>query len=86
MLVSKPFPFTLRRDPCTLYVMRNSGFCWAVVAMPDGHEVDVFSVRDVYERLDEDAAAYLIGVARRSLAASAKELRGLPPAPIRISP
>lgn len=67
MLVSEPFPFTLRREPCKLYVVRGSGFCWAVVAMPDGHEVDVFPARDVYEFLDEDAAAYLISVARRKL-------------------
>lgn len=68
MLVSEPFAFALRGEPCRLYVMRDSGFCWAVVVMPDGRELDVFPGRDVYERIDEDAAAYLAGVARRKLA------------------
>jgi len=86
MLVSEPFPFTLRRESCRLYVVRNSGFCWAVVAMPDGHEVDVFSLRDLYECLDEDAAAYLIAVARRKLAATVTQRLALPPAPTRTSP
>jgi hypothetical protein len=86
MLVSEPFPFTLRRERCKLYVVRNSGFCWAVVAMPNGHEVDVFSARDVYECRDEDAAAYLIGVARRKLAAKVTQRLASPPAPTRISP
>lgn len=86
MLVSKPFPFTLRREPCRLYVVRNSGFCWAVVVMLDGHEGDVFSVRDVHECLDEVAAAYLIGVARRKLATSVSQRLALSPAATRISP
>ena len=86
MLVPAPFPFTLRREPCRLYVVRNSGFCWAVVTMPDGYEVDVFSLRDVYECLDEDAAAYLIGVARRKLATTVAQRLALPPGPTRTSP
>jgi hypothetical protein len=85
MLVSEPVPFTLRREPCRLYVLRNSGFCWAVVAMPDGHEVDVFPVRDVYECHDEDAAAYLIGVARRRLATTVTQRLALPPSQTRSS-
>jgi hypothetical protein len=54
--------------------------------MPDGYEVDVFSVRDVYECLDEDAAAYLIGVARRKLATTVTQRLALPPGPTQTSP
>lgn len=55
MISSDARPITYRGKPALLYVIRNDGFCWGRVVLPDGTNLDVNTAADHYHRDDESA-------------------------------
>lgn len=67
MIISEAFPFTLKKQPAQMYVVRNDGFCWGRLVLEDGTEYDVESKRDRYDYDDDEAAASFIYLAKRGM-------------------
>lgn len=64
-LISAGYPFTFKRAPAVLHVIRNDGYCWGRIVQ-GLQEYDVqLKRRDVYDETDEDAARALINAAQR---------------------
>lgn len=55
MIESHTIRIRYRKQPASLSVMRNDGYCWGRLITAGGEKLDVFTRRDHYEENDTDA-------------------------------
>jgi hypothetical protein len=66
MLISEGHEFSFRKQPATMTVLRNDGYCWGRIETADGQRFDVSTGKDWYDYDDESAAEGFVRASRRS--------------------
>lgn len=67
-LISAPYPFTYKRQPAEMHVIKNDGFCWGIFVLKDGTNLEVSTARDYYDSDEERAVDAFINAAKRGKA------------------